>query len=139
MRKRDKLKNIEELNKKLLGENLDWADEVESDSKIKTQSPNKFDLSEKENLDEFFYQLVTLWNQYTGHKPSNAAVANDNRVILFNLLMDGGLAKVINQRISPSGLHLGSHGSEYYTNNPDQMEEFLKRIGVTNFQLKHRD
>jgi hypothetical protein len=50
--------------------------------------------------------------------------------------VDGGLAKVINQRISPSSLHHGSNGREYWSNNPDQMKKFLNRIGVTDFQLK---
>ena len=136
MKKSDKLKNIEEANKRLLGEDFEWAGSVPTDDKYKMSNSNKYDLSEKENLDEFMDQIVTLWNQYTGHKPSNAAIANDNRVLLFNLLMDGGLAEVINQRIVPTSLHQGSHGNEYWSNNPDQMGEFLNKMGRSNFQLK---
>jgi hypothetical protein len=136
MKKKDKLKNIEEANKRLLGEDFEWTGDVPSDEKYKMKSSSKYDLSEKENLDEFMNQLITLWNQYTGHKPNNAAIANDNRAILFNLLTSGELAKQINQRIPPSSLHMGSHGREYWSNNPEQMTKFLNNIGITDFQLK---
>jgi hypothetical protein len=136
MRKSDKLKNIELANKRLLGEDFEWTGSVPSDDKHKMKSSSKYDLSEKENLEEFIYQLTSIWNQYTGHKPSNAAVANDNRVLLFNMLESGELAKLINQIIVPTSLHQGSSGNEYWSNNPDQMSEFLNKMGRTNFQLK---
>ena len=136
MRKSDKIKNIEEANKRLLGEDFEWAGDVPSDEKYKMKSPSKYDLSENQNLDDFMNQVVTLWNQYTGHKPNNAAIANDNRAILFNLLTSGEFAKQINQRIPPSSLHMGSHGKEYWSNNPEQMGKYLNSIGITDFQLK---
>lgn len=136
MKKSDKLKNIELANKILLGEDFDWTGDVPSDSRYRMKSPSKYDLSEKKNLDDFIEQIVTLWNQYTGHKPNNAAIANDNRAILFNLLMNGELTKMINQRIPPSSLHMGSHGREYWSNNPEQMTKYLNSIGITDFQLK---
>lgn len=145
MRKSDKLKNIEEANKRLLGEgaydgewagDFDWTSKVPSHEKYKLNRPSQYDLSDESNMDTFENELISLWNKYTGHKPSNAAIANDNRVILFNLLMDGGLADMINKRIPPSSLHMGSHGREYYSNNPDQMTEFLNKMGKTDFELK---
>ena len=41
MRKSDKLKNIEEANKRLLGEDFEWAGDVPSDEKYKMKSSSK--------------------------------------------------------------------------------------------------
>jgi hypothetical protein len=137
MRKSDKIKNIEEANKRLLGEDFDWTESTQTDEKYKmTQGSNKYDLSEKENLEQFMREIIDVWARYTGNTPNNAAVANDNRVLLFNMLMDGEFSKLVNQRIVPTSLHHGSNGSEYWSNNPDQMGEFLNKMGKNNFQLK---
>ena len=137
MRKSDKIKNIEEANKKLLGEDFDWAENTQTDDKYKmTQGSNEYDLSEEGNLEEFMRGIIDVWAKYTGHSPSNAAVANDNRVLLFNMLTNGEFAKLVNQRIVPTSLHNGSNGNEYWSNNPDQMTEFLNKMGRSDFQLK---
>ena len=137
MRKSDKIKNIEQLNKRLLGEDFEWAGDVPTDDKYKmTQGSNKYDLSEKENLEDFMREIINVWAKYTGNTPNNAAVANDNRVLLFNMLTNGEFAKLINQRIVPTSLHHGSNGSEYWSNNPDLVGEFLTKMGKSNFQLK---
>jgi hypothetical protein len=136
MRKSDKLKNIEEANKRLLGEDFEWTGSVPTDDRHKMTQSNKYDLSEKENLEQFMSEIVDVWARYTGNSPNNAAVANDNRVLLYTMLTNGEFAKLINQRIVPTSLHYGSNGNEYWSNNPDQMTEFLNKMGRSNFQLK---
>ena len=85
-----------------------------------------------EVVSNFEYEIVGLLNKYLGISfTDNAGVSNDNRVFIYNNLMD-----MVNQRFAPSSLRLGSNGSEYYTNRPEEMAEYLQSIGITDFELK---
>jgi hypothetical protein len=97
---------------------------------------NPYDLSNLSVKEEFFNDLISVWTKYCGQNPNSSAIANDNRVILYNMLNDGTIQSKINQIWSPSNLNLGSHGREYPTANPDMMDSHLKNVGITNFELK---
>lgn len=120
-----KLKNLQERKLK-----------IESEIKILQESSNPYDLSNPKVKEEFFNDLLSVWTKYCGQNPNNSAIANDNRVILYNMLNDGTIQTKINQVWSPSNLNLGSHGREYPTANPEMMTKHLKNVGVTNFEIK---
>ncbi len=101
-----------------------------------TKTSNKYDLSDENVREQFFNDLISVWTKYCGQNPNSSAIANDNRVILYNMLNDGTIQTKINQIWSPSSLNLGSHGREYPTNNPELMSNHLENIGITNFELK---
>jgi hypothetical protein len=97
---------------------------------------NPYDLSNANVREQFFNDLISVWTKYCGQNPNSSAIANDNRVMLYNMLNDETIQTKINQIWSPSSLNLGSHGREYPTNNPELMSNHLENIGITNFELK---
>ena len=120
MRKSDKVKNIEELNMRLLGENQI------------TESQRTGDLNNPEDASNFKTELTDLLNKYLGMSFTNdAGTSNDNRVFIQK-----NLKTIVDQTFVPSSLRLGSHGKEYYTNRPEEMAEYLQSIGITDFELK---
>jgi hypothetical protein len=126
MRKSEKVKNIEELNKRLLGEN-----EINEPQLTRPRNLRN-DLNNPDDADVFEAELTSLLNKYLGISyTNNAGTSNDNRIFIQNNLMD-----IVNQRFVPSSLRLGSNGSEYYTNRPEEMAEYLQSIGITDFELK---
>jgi hypothetical protein len=96
---------------------------------------NTYDLNNSDNLEEFYRKIIDIWTFYCGQRPNDAAVANDNRVILYNLLESGKLAEKINQYWSPNTLNLAKGGNDYYTNNPEDMKSHLNKMGVTDYTL----
>lgn len=88
---------------------------------------NKFDLRQDENMDT----LISMILSYLGkEKTNNAAIANDNKVILYNELMNR-----LMQMSPASNLNNGENGSEVYTNNPKEMANYLTKHGMSNFVL----
>jgi len=131
-----KLKNfIKTTLREFLNENMN-EEFTANENNILTESEGNYDLSNPKNLDNFFMELIQLWTKYCGQNPNNSGIANDNRVILYNLLKSGELAEKINQFWSPSSLHLAGSSREYFTANPEAMSNHLKSIGITDFKLK---
>jgi hypothetical protein len=88
---------------------------------------NQYDLRQDENMDA----LVSMILSYLGkEKTNNAAIANDNKVILYNELM-----QKLMQMSPASTLNNGENGNEVYTNNPEAMAAYLNKNGMANFVL----
>lgn len=100
-----------------------------------TDTGNPYDLNNPSNLDDFYRKIVDVWTFYCGGRPNDWGVANDNRVILYNLLESGELANRINMMWSPATLNVGQSGSDYYTNNPEDMKAHLNKMGETDYTL----
>jgi hypothetical protein len=92
---------------------------------------NPYDLNNPSNLDDFYSKIVDVWTTYCGQRSNDAGVSNDNRAILYNLLESGKLAERINQTWSPMGLHQDKNGTDFYTNNPEDMEAHLQKMGYS--------
>jgi hypothetical protein len=105
----------------------------EEERKKKEKEKNlSYDLNNPEVVSNFEDEIVGLLNKYLGISfTDNAGTSNDNRVFIYNNLMD-----MVNQRFAPSSLRKGSHGNEYYTNRPEDMTTFLNSIGEKDFELK---
>lgn len=88
---------------------------------------NSFDLRQEENMDA----LVSTILSYLGKEKTNsAAIANDNKVIIYNELIQR-----LMQMSPTSSLNNGENGSEVYTNNPKEMNKYLTKHGMSNFVL----
>jgi hypothetical protein len=124
-------------NKGLISEQFDNSEDISIDEELYTENvnENKFDLTNPTVMDEFFNDLIGVWTKYCGQNANNYAIANDNRVILYNMLKDGTIMNRINQAWSSATLNLGKHGKEYPTNNPEMMTKHLNSIGITDFEL----
>ena len=92
---------------------------------------NPYDLNNPSNLDDFYDKIVDAWTFYCGQRSNDAGVSNDNRVILYNLLESGKLSERINMMWSPNGLHQDKNGTDFYTNNPEDMEAHLQKMGYS--------
>lgn len=92
---------------------------------------NPYDLNNPSNLDEFYRKAAEAWTVYCGQSANDAGISNDNRVILYNLLESGEFAEKMNQIWSPNGLNVNKDGSDYYTNNPEDMEAHLEKMGYS--------
>jgi hypothetical protein len=131
-----KLRNLQERKLKIEFE-IKLLEEGSMDDFMSSKNTsNPYDLSNPSVKEEFFNDLISVWTKYCGQNPNSSAVANDNRVMLFNMLNDGTIESKINQIWSPSNLNLGSHGREYPTTKPEMMANHLKNVGITNFELK---
>jgi hypothetical protein len=131
-----RLKKLQERKLKIESE-IKFLEEGSMDDFVSSKkTSNPYDLSNPSVKEEFFNDLISVWTKYCGQNPNSSAIANDNRVILYNMLNDGTIRSKINQIWSPSNLNLGSHGREYPTANPDMMDSHLKNVGITNFELK---
>lgn len=88
---------------------------------------NQYDLRQDENMDA----LVSTILSYLGkEKTNNAAIANDNKVIIYNELL-----QKLMQMSPASNLNNGENGNEVYTNNPEAMAAYLNKNGISNFVL----
>ena len=96
-----------------------------------TDTGNPYDLNNPSNLDDFYRKIVDVWTFYCGQRPNDAGVSNDNRVILYNLLESGEFANRINQMWTPTGLNVNKDGTDFYTNNPEDMEAHLQQMGYS--------
>ena len=96
---------------------------------------NPYDLNNPSNLEEFYNKIIDVWTKYCGQSPNDWGVSNDNRVILYNLLESGDLARKINNVWSPATLNVAQSGSDYYTNNPEDMKAHLNKMGETDYTL----
>jgi hypothetical protein len=108
---------------------------------IEESSENRYDLTNQSNVDDMMRDITGIIAKYTGVQSTNdAAVGNDNRVKIYNMLNSGEFQKKISQMIPPSSMHQGynheANQAEYFTNNPEAMSEFLNSIGMKNFNLK---
>ncbi len=92
---------------------------------------NPYDLNNPSNLDDFYRKVVDAWTFYCGQRPNDAGVANDNRVILYNLLKSGEFFDRINMMWSPNALNQATSGTDFYTNNPEDMEAHLQKMGYS--------
>lgn len=92
---------------------------------------NPYDLNNPDNLENFYRKAAEAWTVYCGQSANDAGVSNDNRVILYNLLESGEFAEKMNQIWSPNGLNVNKDGSDYYTNNPEDMEAHLEKMGYS--------
>jgi len=92
---------------------------------------NPYDLNNPDNLENFYRKAAEAWTVYCGQSANDAGVANDNRVLLYNLVESGEFAEKMNQIWSPNGLNVNKDGSDYYTNNPEDMEAHLEKMGYS--------
>jgi hypothetical protein len=118
-------------------------------------SSNLADVKEQldENLKElqdyrekYYDKIIDVWTYYCGQRANDAGVSNDNRAILYSLLESGEfdnnmvddnmasqvLGKIkekINHTWTPVGLHQDKNGTDFYTNNPEDMEAHLQKMG----------
>lgn len=92
---------------------------------------NPYDLNNPDNLEKFYRKAAEAWTVYCGQSANDAGVANDNRVLLYNLLESGEFAEKMNQIWSPNGLHQNKSGTDFYTNNPEDMEAHLEKMGYS--------
>lgn len=92
----------------------------------------EYNLSKPDNAEDMMRNVVGILAKYVGtHSTNNGAIANDNRVILYNMINSGDFAKHIQQMLPPSSMHYGSNGREYLSNNEEAMVEFLNSIGIS--------
>lgn len=101
----------------------------------------KYNLSSQENVDDMMRDVIGILNKYVGvQSTDNAAVGNDNRVKIYNMLNSGEFQKKISQMLPPSSMHQTydheNGQAQYWTNNPEAMAEFLSSIGITNHNFK---
>ena len=121
-------KSILENRKKEITKELRQLNEGEDTGNPK-DTGNPFDLNNSSNLEEFYDKIIEVWTKYCGQSPNDWGVANDNRVILYNLLESGDLARKINGVWSPNALNQAKSGTDFYTNNPEDMEAHLQKMG----------
>lgn len=133
MRKIDKKHNIAKVNllaeqrylesRGLISESLQEVDD-NHDSVTPVNEygqSNQYDLSNQANMDS----LVTIIASYlSGEKTNNKAVANDNKVIIFN-----DLIKNILGRVPASSFNYAGNANQIYTNDETAMMEYLRKIG----------
>jgi hypothetical protein len=108
---------------------------------IEEASGGKYNLNSQDNVDDMMRDVIRVLAKYVGtHSTNDAAVGNDNRVKIYNMLNSGEFQQKISQMIPPSSMHQGynneANQAEYFTNNPKEMSEFLNSIGMTDFNLK---
>jgi hypothetical protein len=133
MRKIDKKNNFKKvnflveqryLNAKGLSESID---DIASEPIMEYGQSNQYDLRQEENMNS----LISMILSYLGkEKTNNAAIANDNKVIVYNQLI-----QKLMQMSPASNLNNGENGNEVYTNNPEAMAAYLNKNGMTNFVL----
>jgi len=83
------------------------------DKKVTESEGDKYYLKDKNNLDNMLYDVSRVILSYVGtDKPKNQAIANDNRVIIQQLLDNGKLIEYLNQRIPSTGLHKVGYGAD---------------------------
>ncbi len=133
MRKIDKKNNFKKVNFLVEQRYLNAKGLVESIGEINMDpimeygQPNKYDLRQEENMDS----LVSMILSYLGKEKTNsAAIANDNKVIIYNELI-----KRLMQMSPASNLNNGKNGNEVYTNNPQVMAAYLNKNGISDFVL----
>ena len=133
MRKIDKKHNIAKVNllaeqrylesRGLISESLQEVDD-NHDSVVPVNEygqSGQYDLSNQANMDS----LVTIIASYlSGEKTNNKAVANDNKVIIFN-----DLIKNILGRVPASNFNYAGNANQIYTNDETAMMEYLRKIG----------
>jgi len=133
MRKIDKKNNFKKVN--LIVEQryletkglVESIEEINMDPIMEYGQPNKYDLRQEENMDS----LVSMILSYLGKEKTNsAAIANDNKVIVYNELI-----KRLMQMSPASNLNNGKNGNEVYTNNPQVMAAYLNKNGISDFVL----
>jgi hypothetical protein len=97
----------------------------------------KYDLRDGNNIEEMLDGIVSILTKYMGTNSTNsAAVGNDNRVLIYDLIESGKLKQTIERRLSPMNMHHGASGREYWSNNKEAMTKHLNKYGINDFVLK---
>jgi len=101
----------------------------------------KYNLSSQENVEEMMRDVVAILGKYVGvQSTDNAAIGNDNRVKIYNMLNSGEFQQKISQMLPPSSMHQAydhdNNQAQYWTNNPEEMAKFLNSIGITKHNFK---
>lgn len=103
------------------------------------EGTSDYNLANGENVSNMMRDIISVIAKYVGtQSTNNGAVANDNRVILYNMVNSGKFMETIQQMLPPSNMHLGSGGREYLTNNEKEMVSFLNSIGMDTSGLTFR-
>jgi len=104
-----------------------------------TEGTSDYDLTNGGNIDNMMRDVISILGKYVGtHSTNNGAVANDNRIIMYDLINSGKFKGKVQQMLSPQDMHKGSSGREVLTNNEGEMVRFLKSLGVNTDNLTFR-
>jgi len=128
----DKYEEYRKLMQQLASEEgdneINKKDMNEDETLLEYGNSTKFDLRDDNNVKELMDGVVRLLGRYMGTDATNsAAIGNDNRVIIWDLINSGKLKQEIGYRLSPTSMHYGSHGKEYWSNNKEAFKNFMKR------------
>jgi hypothetical protein len=88
---------------------------------------NEYDLSNDQNMDKLVSYIASY---FSSDKTNDKGVANDNKAIVYNTLI-----KKIFELSPVSSMNVGNNQNEYYTNNPEMMDAFLKKVCINDFTL----
>jgi hypothetical protein len=103
-----------------------------SDEPLLEADNAKYDLNNPAVASNLKLEIMNALNKYLGiSNTDDAGMSNDNRVFIHKNLTDW-----VNTSFPPSSLRMGVDGSEYYTNRPEEMGQFLQSIGINDFNLK---
>jgi len=133
MRKIDKKNNFKKVNLLVEERYLNSKGIVESIQEFDVApimeygESNQYDLRQEENIDTLLSMILSYMGK---EKTNNAAIANENKVIVYNELI-----KRLQQLSPASTLNNGQNNREIYTNNPEAMAAYLNNVGVSNFVL----
>ena len=112
---------------------------VEELMKMEELEPKKYhlDITTVETIDD----VKSILAKYLGtHSTNNSAVANDNRIILWDMINSGKFKEIIQKGggLSPVSMHNGTGGREVLTNNEKEMRRFLSSYNVNVNDLTFR-
>lgn len=125
----DKYEEYRQLMQQLADEEEGGDVPVKED--VISEATSDFDLTKSDNVSNLLRDVMSVIAKYLGtHSTNNGAVANDNRVIFYNMVNSGEFIKNIQQMLPPSNMHYGTSGNEYLTNNEEAMVKFLNSIGI---------
>jgi hypothetical protein len=133
----DKYEEYRQLMAQLAAE--EGGEEQVKEESALTEGTSDYNLTNSENVSNMMRDIISIIAKYVGtQSTNNGAVANDNRVILYNMVNSGKFMEAIQQMLPPSNMHLGSSGREYLTNNEKEMVSFLNSIGMDTSGLTFR-
>lgn len=120
-------------------EGIDGEEDQVKEGGSLLEGTSDYNLANGENVSNMMRDIISVIAKYVGtQSTNNGAVANDNRVILYNMVNSGKFMEAIQQMLPPSNMHLGSSGREYLTNNEKEMASFLNSIGMDTSGLTFR-
>ncbi len=135
----DKYEEYRALMQQLAAEEGGEEQPVKEEGRL-TEGTSDYNLTNGDNISNMMRDVTSVIAKYLGtHSTNNGAVANDNRVILYDMIKSGDFVKHIQQMLPPSSMHYGSSGREYLTNNEKEMVRFLQSIGVNTEGITFRN